>query len=576
MGHVPAVDGFFPLGSGSALSAFTSTINTVNTAFLTSTSAFVSAPGGPAPDQQGGGAWARAIAGTVDTDISSVGTRDNSQVTPPITPATGFQTCNTTTRTDYWGYQVGHDISILNGGGTGASFHVGVTAGYLEARTKDTTPAGSFTNPNFPPGVYGGLAFGGTFFTPAGSFSEDSQVPFAGVYAAFTKGNLALDGQVRVDWHQNRISEPVYGLFSQPLDARGLSLTANAAYNIPLQKNWFIEPGIGVVWSRTEIDPLNVPGILVPGVGGGSFPIARGRVDINDIESVLGRASVSVGTTFTQGRVTWQPFFTASVFHEFDGDVTARSTIVNPAVITTVRCSRLGRKAELAPTVSSPSARPRCSAIPAGSATPAATIASATTSRAGVSTPACGTSSPRRRRAASRMAGRWCMPTTGPVRTWERSLGTSWGQEYWRFAAFGTGVQPDFAGYVAGGQVGYNLQTGNAVIGVEADYGFSNAHGGVNCPNPFFFSCKAAVDDLASLTARLGLAWGRALLYAKGGLAVAEVSAGTYFNNPPVTTGVDTNWRYGWTLAAAWSSLLLTGGPPRPNTCTTTWARRLS
>ena len=41
-----------PLGTGPSLSALTSTINTVNTAFLTGTSAFVSAPGGPVPDRK--------------------------------------------------------------------------------------------------------------------------------------------------------------------------------------------------------------------------------------------------------------------------------------------------------------------------------------------------------------------------------------------------------------------------------------------------------------------------------------------------------------------------------------------
>ena len=171
---------FLPLGRGSSLSALTSTINTVNTAFLTSTTAFVSAPGGPQPDQQGGGVWGRVIAGTADTSTTSTATLDVSRVTPAIPPATGAQTCHTKTRQDYWGYQVGHDISILNGGGTGANWHWGVTAGYLEARTKDITPAGSFFQPTF----------GGTFATPAGTFSENSQVPFVGVYTAFTKGNV--------------------------------------------------------------------------------------------------------------------------------------------------------------------------------------------------------------------------------------------------------------------------------------------------------------------------------------------------------------------------------------------------
>ena len=68
------------------------------------------------------------------------------------------------TQVDFTGFQVGQDISILNGGGTGANWHIGVTAGYFEADAKDKT-------------------FGTTF---SGNF----QVPFAGVYTAFTKGNL--------------------------------------------------------------------------------------------------------------------------------------------------------------------------------------------------------------------------------------------------------------------------------------------------------------------------------------------------------------------------------------------------
>ena len=71
---------------------------------------------------------------------------------------------------------------------------MGVTTGYVEARTKDTTPAGGpYFNNVIDPGL------NGPFFTPAGAFSSTSEVPFIGVYTAFTKGNLALDGQARWD-----------------------------------------------------------------------------------------------------------------------------------------------------------------------------------------------------------------------------------------------------------------------------------------------------------------------------------------------------------------------------------------
>src|SRR5215467_9502793 len=73
-GQVSPISTLLPLGTGSTLGALTSTINSVNTAFLTTTSAFVSAPGNPQPDQQGGGVWARTVAGQVETTSTSVGT----------------------------------------------------------------------------------------------------------------------------------------------------------------------------------------------------------------------------------------------------------------------------------------------------------------------------------------------------------------------------------------------------------------------------------------------------------------------------------------------------------------------
>ena len=180
-----------PLGTGSSLSALISTINTVNTAFLTNTSAFVSAPGRPQPDQQGGGVWGRVIAGTADTKTTSTGTIDVSGSTP-LPPATGTQTCHTTTRQDYWGYQVGHDISILNGGGTGANWHWGVTAGYLEAKTKDITPAGTFI-PTRTLAVF--------FTTPPEPSARKRKCPSSASIRPSPRATSSLDGQARVDFY---------------------------------------------------------------------------------------------------------------------------------------------------------------------------------------------------------------------------------------------------------------------------------------------------------------------------------------------------------------------------------------
>ena len=45
-------------------------------------------------------------------------------------------------------------------------------------------------------------------------------VPFAGFYAAATYGGFFIDGQVRFDYIQNRLNDPLAnGLFNQRLDA---------------------------------------------------------------------------------------------------------------------------------------------------------------------------------------------------------------------------------------------------------------------------------------------------------------------------------------------------------------------
>src|SRR6185369_251003 len=53
----------------------------------------------------------------------------------------------------------------------------------------------------------------------------------------------------------------------------------------------------------------------------------------DDIESVLGRASIRVGTALTDGNVTWQPFVTGTVFHEFAANATATSRIEGPDAV---------------------------------------------------------------------------------------------------------------------------------------------------------------------------------------------------------------------------------------------------
>ena len=530
---------FAPLGQGGAVNSLVSTINTVNTAFLAQTTAFVSAPGNARPDQQGSGVWARGVGGTVDTDATSVTTIPGITATvlgfPQHLSITGNQTCNTTTRQDYVGYQVGHDISILNGGATGANWHFGVTAGYVETKSKDISAG-----------------------PPDPTFKGGSNVPFAGIYTSFTKGGFFADGQARWDFFQNHFSDPANTVPGQDFNASGFSLTGNIGYNQPLAGGWFIEPSVGGVWSNVKVDEFNVPGPADPIFG---F-IAAGTVKVNDIESRLGRASLSIGTNFTTGTVVWQPYFTASVFHEFAGNVTTTLTqnpnfqgppfglgLTNFALEpTTVTTSRVGTYGQFA------------------LGTAAAILNTGWLGyarvdyRAGENIEGWGVSAGLRyqfspeQRVSTKDGGvsssvysyNWTGPYIGAF------AGRTWGEEKWRFVSSGNEVNPEFGGYLFGGQGGYNLQIGQVVVGVEGDYGWTNARGGKQCPG-FFFTCEAEADRLASVAGRLGLVWGRALFYGKAGWAAGEVAATLTLNTlpgavPAVTPVETTKWLGGWTL----------------------------
>jgi opacity protein-like surface antigen len=511
----PAAAIFFPYVQNGMVNSLVSSINMVNTAFLTQSTAFVSAPGNPKPDQQGGGAWGRIITGSADTD-----TRSNSVA--DLTAAglgAGTTNCSTTTRTDYTGVQVGQDISVLNGGASGANFHVGVTAGYVQADSKDKSPGATFSN--------------------------TLDVPFFGVYAAFTRGGFFMDGQARWDAYQNEVTDPALGFSNQQFNAHGWSLTGNVGYNIPLHGNWFVEPSGGVIWSNVKVDPLNVagpPGIILPA-----------RVDIDDIESILGRASVRVGTNITAGHILLQPFFTASVFHEFAGDVHTRISannfggFVGPAITADVNTSRVGTYGQFA----------------LGSAAAIANTGwlgyARFDYRIGEDIQGWSVNvglryqfTPDQRSGGLKDAGvrpvyayNWTGPYIGAY------AGKDWATQNWSFVGFGSTSQTDYAGYIVGGQAGYNVQFGRVVVGVEGSYGGANSHGGAACPNAAFFTCDAELNTMATVTGRVGVTWERALFYGKGGWAGGDVGAGAHLNLVPnpgafADSFQETKWQNGW------------------------------
>lgn len=85
------------------------------------------------------------------------------------------------------------------------------------------------------------------------------------------------------------------------------------------------------------------------------------------------------------------------------------------------------------------------------------------------------------------------------------------------------------AGGLLGGQVGFNHQSGNLVLGVEANWDWANVDGSHGYPDPGVVSVN--VGDLGSVRARIGYAWDRALLYGTGGWAWSS-NTSSKFDSP--------------------------------------------
>jgi outer membrane immunogenic protein len=131
------------------------------------------------------------------------------------------------------------------------------------------------------------------------------------------------------------------------------------------------------------------------------------------------------------------------------------------------------------------------------------------------------------------------------------------------FSIPGPDASYDVDGALGGGQIGYNFQSGWTVFGVEADVSAADIKGrGGNLPSGVFGcltlnECTSKIEALGTITARLGVAVDRVLLYAKGGAAwVHEKHTLRAFdlqapNNPFFNfSGTTSQTRWGWTAGA--------------------------
>lgn len=506
--------------ASSSVATLIASINSVNTAFLTQSSAFIGSPANSQPDDQGGGVWARGVGGRFTYSTTTAVSNLNLDG-----PQHGTINCANRTRQDFSGVQVGGDFARLNVNGW--NLHAGLTTGVLGAQSQDATAAGL----NAP-----------------GSFGSNVQIPFAGIYGAASYGGLLVDGHVRGHFYQNVVSDAFQGLAGQRTGAQGVSVSANVAYQHKLGSDWYIEPSVGLLWARTAVDPLNFPGTLVSGTGS----VPPSTLSVNAIDNAVGRLGLRAGTTIqTGGMMVLQPFAAVSVFHDFGGAVTS-ALASNFAAIgqdhsfgSTITTASLGTYTQYSLGVASQvvdtgwlgyfradyragdiegwmlSGGLRYQFVPAPVRRPA----------------------PLKAPAAGRSVYDWSGFYVGAA------VGAGFGSAAWSFPGSNT-VTPHVAGFLAGGDIGYDRQVGPWVFGLGASGAFINAHGTAPCPTGFFTSCEAGLGGLHTVTGRVGYAWDRLLPYLRAGAVIAQEQTRvvcTVGALAPCPGTTDTTVGVGWT-----------------------------
>jgi outer membrane immunogenic protein len=112
----------------------------------------------------------------------------------------------------------------------------------------------------------------------------------------------------------------------------------------------------------------------------------------------------------------------------------------------------------------------------------------------------------------------------------------------------------NMSGKIGGAQLGYNLQRGPWVYGLEATFDFADIEGDKLSDNIFSAQddlLKTRIESMVVASARLGYAWDKLLTYGKVGFALAKVTASAVDNLGPSTgSGSDSQWRSGWALGA--------------------------
>jgi len=107
-------------------------------------------------------------------------------------------------------------------------------------------------------------------------------------------------------------------------------------------------------------------------------------------------------------------------------------------------------------------------------------------------------------------------PAVAPLPTWTGLYVGAMGG----YASENTSDTFGIKGGFGGGTLGYNWQTGQLVLGVEADAAWANIN--ANAGIPGLLTASAKIQDMGTVRGRIGYAFDQVLVYGTGGYAWAD------------------------------------------------------
>ncbi len=117
--------------------------------------------------------------------------------------------------------------------------------------------------------------------------------------------------------------------------------------------------------------------------------------------------------------------------------------------------------------------------------------------------------------------------------------GYGWADAYNWTAAGGVYGSPELDGFIGGGTLGYNFQSGQIVWGLETDLSYADISGSEGCG--IGLTCRASVDWLWTVRGRVGLDMNGWMPYITGGYAMADLEGGDNLGSGGDTVS-------GWTI----------------------------